>query len=61
MGEKLQILVMEEGSEDKLYFLNYTDNGNWNGEVDYFSKSISYKYQLTDEGGTILDLSLIHI
>ena len=55
MGEKLQILVMEEGSEDKLYFLNYTDNGNWNGEVDYFSKSISYKYQLTDEGGTILD------
>lgn len=55
MGEKLQVLVMEEGTEDKIHFLKYTDNGNWNAEVDYFSKTISYKYQLTDDGGNILD------
>ena len=43
MGENLQVLVMEEGSESKIYPLRYTDNGNWTAEVDYFSKSISYK------------------
>ncbi|WP_234111544.1 MULTISPECIES: 4-alpha-glucanotransferase [Chryseobacterium] len=63
LGEKLQVLVMEEGSDDKIHFLKYTDNGNWKAEVDYFSKTISYKYQLTDEGGNILyeELSLHHL
>lgn len=55
MGEKLQLLAMEEGSEDRIHELQYTENGNWNVEVDYFSKAISYKYQLVDEGGKILD------
>ncbi|MBF8457349.1 4-alpha-glucanotransferase [Kaistella sp. G5-32] len=55
MGEKLQLLVMEEGSEDKYHFLNYNENGNWDAEVDFFSKTISYKYQLVNDGGTILD------
>ena len=63
MGEKIQILVTEEGSENKIYPLNYTDNGNWNGEVDYFAKSISYQYQLVDNAGKILDeeLNLHHL
>ena len=55
MGEKLQLLVKEDGSEDKYHFLNYTDNGNWEAEVDFFSKSIAYSYQLVNDGGKILD------
>ena len=39
MGENLQVLITEDGTEDKIYPLNYTDNGNWSAEVDYFSKS----------------------
>ena len=30
MGEKLQLLAMEEGSEDRIHELQYTENGNWN-------------------------------
>ena len=55
VGENLQVIVIEEGSEEKLHALKYTDNGNWSAEVDYFSKSISYKYQLVNEEGFILD------
>ena len=55
MGEKLQLLVMEEGGEVRNHFLNYNENGNWDAEVDYFSKAISYKYQLVNDGGTVLD------
>ncbi len=54
-GEKLQMIVFEEGMEPKLFFLEYTNNSNWKAEVDYFSKNISYKYQLVDEGGNLLD------
>ncbi len=55
MGEKMQILVSEEGHEAQIHPMNYTDNGNWTADVDYYSKSISYRYQLTDDGGNILD------
>lgn len=58
VGEKIQILVKEEGSENKIYPLNYTDNGNWICEVDYFSKSISYEYQKVNDAGQILDQEL---
>ena len=63
VGEKLQLLIFEHNQEPKIHFLHYTENGNWKAEVDYFSKSISYKYQLTDEGGNILDqeFSLHHL
>lgn len=63
VGEKLQLLIFEHHQEPKIHFLHYTENGNWKAEVDYFSKSISYKYQLTDEGGNILDqeFSLHHL
>lgn len=58
MGERIQILVKEEGSENKTHPLYYTENGNWNAEVDYFSKSIVYQYQLLDENEAIIDEEL---
>ncbi len=62
-GENLQVRVFEEGADDKIHDLKYSDNGNWSVEVDYFSKSISYKYQLVNEEGFILDeeFSLHHL
>ena len=55
VGQNLQLLVLEKGVEDKVHAMNYTENGNWTVEVDFFSKSISYKYQLVNEDGFILD------
>ena len=55
VGEKMQLQILEEGQEPKFHELFYDDNGNWKTEVDYFSKTLSYKYQLTDLGGNILD------
>ena len=55
VGENVQVCVCEEGAEEKVHALKYTDNGNWSAEVDYFSKSISYKYQLVNDEGFILD------
>ncbi|MDQ0478044.1 4-alpha-glucanotransferase [Chryseobacterium sp. MDT2-18] len=63
VGENLQVCVSEHGAEEKIHPLQYTDNGNWSAELDYFSKSISYKYQLIDNKGIILDeeFSLHHL
>lgn len=63
VGENLHIIIVEEGIGQKVHALKYTDNGNWSAEVDFFSKSISYKYQLLNEEGTILDeeFSLHHL
>lgn len=63
MGEKLQVLVVEDGNENKTHFLTYTDNGNWRVEIDYFSKSITYKYQLLNEVDEVVDeeFSLHHL
>lgn len=60
LGEKLQLLVLEEGQAPQIHFLKYLENGNWKAEVDYFSKTLVYKYQLTDEGGNILDEELAY-
>jgi len=54
-GEKLQILVSENGQESIAHPMEYTDNGNWKAEVDFFSKNISYQYQLLSSEGNILD------
>ncbi|WP_226063890.1 4-alpha-glucanotransferase [Kaistella polysaccharea] len=55
VGENLQVLVLEDGTEEKIHALKYTDNGNWTADIDYFSKSIAYKYQLIGEDRSILD------
>jgi 4-alpha-glucanotransferase len=54
-GQNLQLLIVgDEGTAAQTHILFYAENGLWKCEVDYFSKSISYKYQLTDEKDNIL-------
>lgn len=55
LGEKMQIVILEEGQEPKIHQMGYVENSAWRAEVDYFSKTISYKYQLVDFGGNVLD------
>ncbi len=55
LGEKMQLVIFEDGQEPKLHEMQYTNNANWRAEVDYFSKTITYQYQLTDLGGNLLD------
>ncbi|MGA9213209.1 4-alpha-glucanotransferase [Kaistella sp.] len=55
VGENLQVCVLEDGTDEKTHALKYTDDGNWTAEVDYFSKSICYKYQLVNNKGLILN------
>ncbi|MGK6342043.1 4-alpha-glucanotransferase [Chryseobacterium sp. DT-3] len=54
-GQNLQLMIVDnESAVIQTHALFYAENGIWKCEVDYFSKSISYKYQLTDEKGNIL-------
>lgn len=63
VGENLNVIILEQGINQRSHPLKYTDNSNWFAEVDFFSKSISYKYQLLNEEGFILDeeFSLHHL
>ncbi|SIQ36030.1 4-alpha-glucanotransferase [Chryseobacterium sp. RU37D] len=54
VGEKLLLIINEEGAVSQDHIMFYTENGLWKCEVDYFSKSISYKYQLVDDRGIVL-------
>lgn len=54
-GEKLQMVIKENGYEDKIHVLEYAENGEWKVEADHYSKSILYSYQLINEEGIILD------
>lgn len=62
VGENLQVCILENG-EEKIHPLTYKQDANWSGEIDYFSKSITYKYQLVTNEGKILDqeFSLHHL
>ena len=53
-GEKLQVLVDENGTASRPHAMFCTEDDFWKCEIDYFSKSISYKYQLIDEKGSVL-------
>jgi 4-alpha-glucanotransferase len=53
-GEKLLLVIDGEGAVLQSHIMFYAENGLWKCEVDYFSKSISYKYQLVDDRGNIL-------
>ncbi|TXF76322.1 4-alpha-glucanotransferase [Chryseobacterium sp.] len=57
-GEKIQLQIFENLAPGKIYELTYTDNGNWQTEIDYFSKNISYRYQVSDSEGNITDAEL---
>lgn len=52
-GEKLELLIDEKDSTNRSYMMFYADN-LWKCEVDFFSKTIAYKYQLKDERGNVL-------
>lgn len=54
VGESLKLIINEEGAVSKIHTMFYTENGLWKCEVDYFSKSVSYQYQLIDERGNIM-------
>lgn len=53
-GENLQLIIGEEGASAHIHTMFYAENGLWKCEVDFFSKSISYKYQLVDEKARVL-------
>ncbi|MCJ8154270.1 4-alpha-glucanotransferase [Chryseobacterium sp. SSA4.19] len=59
-GEKLQLIVTEEGAVFKTYPMFYTQNDLWKCEIDYFSKSVSYRYQLVGEKGNVLREEFAH-
>lgn len=53
-GEKLLLTVGEKDTSLQTHLMFYGENGLWKCEVDYFSKSISYRYQLVDDKGNVL-------
>lgn len=59
LGERIELLVYEDNQIEKIYQLTYTDNGNWQCEIDYFSKSIEYSYQLVDQNDIVLDKEIL--
>ncbi|MBW8361525.1 MAG: 4-alpha-glucanotransferase [Kaistella sp.] len=54
-GEKIQLQMFENCAPGKIYELTYTDNGNWQTEIDYFSKNIQYRYRVSDSEGNVID------
>lgn len=53
-GKKLVLKVLD-GKNIQTYDLHFTDNRNWKTEIDFFSKTIEYKYQVVDENNNIVD------
>lgn len=54
VGEKLQLVIHEDGVASQTHTMFCAENDLWKCEADYFSKSISYQYQLVDEKGNLL-------
>jgi hypothetical protein len=54
-------MINEEGSVHQTHTMFYGENDLWKCEVDYFSKSISYQYQLVDERGNSSEKNLFRI
>lgn len=54
-GEESLNVVIQEKDQELVHRLKYSDNGNWSAEVDYFSRSISYYYQVTDTEQNVTD------
>ncbi len=53
-GENLQLIIDEDGNAAQTHAMFYTEDGYWKCEVDYFSKLVSYHYQLIDDKNNIL-------
>jgi 4-alpha-glucanotransferase len=54
VGERLQLIINDEGAVSQTHTMFYAENGLWKCEVDFFSKTVSYQYQLVDEKGNVL-------
>ena len=58
-GQRLAIQV-SEGKNVKTHDLHFSDNRNWKGEIDFFSKSIEYKYLVLDANNQIINEEICH-
>ncbi|RMZ60424.1 4-alpha-glucanotransferase [Chryseobacterium nematophagum] len=54
VGESLRLVINDAEFTDKPHMMFYVENGGWKCEIDYFSRAISYKYQLIDEKENVL-------
>ena len=60
-GEKLQLVMIENHQAVKTYDLKYENHGWWTAEIDYFSKTLSYKYQVvTDQDEVVHEEYSLH-
>ena len=55
VGQRLVLRLYDEKNDHRDYDLTYSENNNWTAEIDYFSKSIEYKYLLLNEENVVLD------
>lgn len=53
-GKKVVLKVLD-GKNIQSYDLQFSDNRNWKTEIDFFSKSIEYKYLVVDEDNHVID------
>ena len=53
-GKKVVLKVLD-GKNIQSYDLQFSDNRNWKAEIDFFSKSIEYKYLVVDENNQVID------
>ncbi|UKB84500.1 4-alpha-glucanotransferase [Chryseobacterium sp. MEBOG06] len=53
-GENIELAIGGEGTVAHIHTMFYAENGLWKCEVDYFSKSVSYKYRVVDEKGNVI-------
>lgn len=55
VGQRLVLRLYDEKNEYRDHDLIYSENNNWITEIDYFSKTIRYKYLLLNEENVVLD------
>ena len=53
-GKRLMLKVLD-GKNVQTYDLHFSDNRNWKAEIDFFSKTIEYKYLVVDENNQIIN------
>lgn len=53
-GKRLVLKVLD-GKNTKTYDLHFSENRNWKTEIDFFSKSIEYKYLVVNEYNHTID------
>ena len=53
-GKRLLLKVLD-GKNIQTYDLHFAENRNWKAEIDFFSKTIEYKYLVVDENNHTID------